>query len=76
MIGRYKSTRTSFLHVRGHVRAANHSREYYSKVSGSSGIEELRVWLGNIAARAAGSTVMIVGTHLDKVTEEVCRIRG
>ena len=41
-----------------------------------SGIEELRVWLGNISARAAGSTVLIVGTYLDKVTEKVRKRLG
>ena len=38
-----------------------------------SATEELRVWLGNISARAAGSSVLIVGTYLDKVSEAVSR---
>ena len=29
------------------------------------------MWLGNVSARASGSTVLIVGTYLDKVSEIV-----
>ncbi|XP_063675586.1 leucine-rich repeat serine/threonine-protein kinase 2-like isoform X2 [Bolinopsis microptera] len=45
----------------------------FSLSSGVSATEELRVWLGNISARAAGSSVLIVGTYLDKVSEAECR---
>ena len=32
------------------------------------------MWLGNVSARASGSTVLIVGTYLDKVSETVSYI--
>eukprot|EP00117_Sycon_ciliatum_P025517 scpid2720/ scgid5797/ Leucine-rich repeat serine/threonine-protein kinase 1 len=39
--------------------------------TGLSGICELQPWLVNIQARAPGSTVIIVGTHLDKVQQSM-----
>ena len=35
-----------------------------------AGIDDLKPWLNNIAARAPGSSVIIVGTFLDEVSEE------
>ena len=37
---------------------------------GEAGIDDLEPWLNNISARAPGSSVIIVGTFLDKVPEE------
>ena len=37
---------------------------------GVAGIDDLEPWLSNISARAPGSPVIIVGTFLDKVSEE------
>lgn len=37
---------------------------------GNKEVEELHPWLNNIALRAPGSSVIIVGTHLDEVRDE------
>lgn len=37
---------------------------------GEDGIEELKLWLDNIAARAPQSSIIIVGTFLDKLSKE------
>ena len=37
---------------------------------GDAGDDDLKPWLNNISARAPGSSVIIVGTFLDKVSEE------
>ena len=37
---------------------------------GDKGVEELRPWLNNIALRAPHSCVIIIGTHLDEVSDE------
>ena len=39
-------------------------------IDGEAGIEELKMWLDNIAARAPQSPVLIVGTFLDKLSRE------
>ena len=37
---------------------------------GDKGVEELRPWLNNLALRAPYSRVIIIGTHLDEVSDE------
>ena len=37
---------------------------------GDKGVEELRMWLNNLALRAPHSCVIIIGTHLDEVPDE------
>ena len=37
---------------------------------GDAGIADLKPWLNNISMRAPGSSVIVVGTHLDKVSKE------
>ena len=37
---------------------------------GITGVQELKPWLNNIALRAPRSCVIIIGTHLDEVSEE------
>ena len=39
-------------------------------IEGDGGIDDLKPWLNTISARAPGSPVIIVGTFLDKVSEE------
>ena len=42
----------------------------WNVTEGDAGIADLEPWLNNISARAPGSSVIIVGTFLDKVSEE------
>ena len=42
----------------------------WNVTEGDVGIDDLEPWLSNISARAPGSPVIIVGTFLDKVSEE------
>ena len=39
---------------------------------GEEGVKELKPWLNNIALRAPGSRVVIVGTHLDEIDDRQC----
>ena len=41
----------------------------WNVTEGDAGIDDLEPWLNNISARAPGSSVIIVGTFLDKVSE-------
>ena len=42
----------------------------FNLLHGDKGVEELRPWLNNIALRAPRSCVIIIGTHLDEVSDE------
>ena len=42
----------------------------FNLTDGDNGIEEMKPWLNNIALRAPGSCVIIVGTHLDLIPSE------
>ena len=39
-------------------------------IDGGEGVNNLTSWLDNIAVRSPGSTVIIVGTHLDCITSQ------
>ena len=39
-------------------------------IDGTDGVKGLTPWLDNIAARSPGSTVIVVGTHLDHINPE------
>ena len=42
---------------------------------GLTGVANLRTWLVNIQARAPGSSVIIVGTHLDQIPKDVVKTK-
>ena len=43
----------------------------FNLLHGDKGVEELRPWLNNIALRAPRSCVIIIGTHLDEVQDDM-----
>ena len=47
----------------------------WNVTEGDAGIVDLKLWLNNISARAPNSHIIIVGTFLDKVSEEDRRLK-